>query len=733
MMCYGCGNWGAYIENAPSQDCHNCGNPLDFTALELFSSPETRLLPGVRDQQVEMGEFIDERLMSFMGAWVEAGRKPDLKKRASESTIMVIQAPTGVGKTYGYLLPVLAKPNLRVIVATATKNLQTQIEESIAKLAAGWQTKLGRSFEHSVLKGGSNYVCISRIQELADHARISDGDASFIFSQVDRNLRMGGWGETQSLDLSSRPKLAKFVYPLSCSRKSCEDEGIDCGYVRAVKSALDLETKIVSANQASLATMIAMSAPPKPRADGKEPTPSVWATMLSQFDVVIIDEADKFMDALRSAFMETGNFSSVYKATYSHIGRREASDPGAKPFYDLLEKLKDYVDHCCTHYAVGLRVATLDEDTLDMTEKLRDFVRDLTPMIGNAGHDNRAYLKRLKALESFLDAAFFGYPIRINVTEKKKGAFSLGNAKKRSDVDIEAFKPVNKQVVYDSLVGKTLIFTSATLGLDKSFDKFVHELGLGERYREEDTVELNTVFDYPRQAVLFTTEDPALDPRGTWNDEAKKKNYIATLAYEMKELVDITSGYAFLLFCSRAEMIATYKMMWQHLQRNHHEVFFQKQGMRTEKLLRDYTARAHHTLNMGSAGPVLFGLKSFWQGVSVEGLALQLVAVNKLWFPHKDDPHLAAVEQQHGRKSFMLYSIPKCIEQIVQAEGRLIRTPTDRGIFAILDPRLHVTKYGGKIFNSLHTRENAVRNTAELIRRWEGIQQYWAKKEASNG
>ncbi len=198
----------------------------------------------------------------------------------------------------------------------------------------------------------------------------------------------------------------------------------------------------------------------------------------------------------------------------------------------------------------------------------------------------------------------------------------------------------------------------------------------------------------------------------------------------MAELIEVTNGYAFLLFASRAEMALARQMMFKGLRGKDHDIFFQTPKTRTEALLRDFENRAHHCLKMGTPGPVLFGLKSFWQGVSVEGPALQLVCVAKIWFPHREDPYLVEAEERYGRKSFMLYSVPKCIEQLVQAEGRLIRTPTDYGIFAVMDPRLNTARYGSKIKNSLHTRENETMVLKDLKSRFQAIKQHW---EGNNG
>ena len=212
-------------------------------------------------------------------------------------------------------------------------------------------------------------------------------------------------------------------------------------------------------------------------------------------------------------------------------------------------------------------------------------------------------------------------------------------------------------------------------------------VGLTGGERPIDELVLPLVFDYPRQARLYV---PRTLPEPSYRGEAAER-YQRAIADEMRQLVEASHGRAFLLFSSRRMLEIVYRLLTPQL-----PYPLLKQGdMARQELVRRFRTQE---------GAVLFGLKSFWEGVDIAGEALSLVVIDKLPFDPPDDPvHEARVAQMKaiGEDWFGGYVLNSTILRLKQGVGRLIRTQTDRGVMAILDTRLHTKGYGRRVFASL--------------------------------
>jgi ATP-dependent DNA helicase DinG len=242
-----------------------------------------------------------------------------------------------------------------------------------------------------------------------------------------------------------------------------------------------------------------------------------------------------------------------------------------------------------------------------------------------------------------------------------------------SPIDVSA---IVQEMLFDRLKGTVL--TSATLTVDGSFDYVRGRLGLAKA-RE---VRLDSEFDYRRQSILYLPRNMP-DPRSP--------DFVGAVAGEVIEILQRTHGRAFVLFTSYVNLREVHRIAAAELE---FPIFVQGSAPRSA-LLRDFK---------GTANAVLFATSSFWQGVDVVGEALSCVIIDKLPFASPGDPITAARIEAIGARggsAFGEYQVPLAILALKQGLGRLLRHRQDRGVLAILDPRLRSMGYGRRFLGSL--------------------------------
>ena len=570
---------------------------------------------------------------------------------------LIVQAGTGTGKTLGYLVPAV-KSGRRVVVSTVTKALQDQLSQNdLPLLANAINDTLDHPLTWTVLKGRSNYLCKQRIVELADRtqSRLELGDVSpktkaDVKKLVDwsQNTETGDEGE---LDWQPQRQAWSMVSVTSeeCPGASRCPQGESCFAERARAQAQTSDIVVVNGWLYALDI----------NAEG---------TIIGEHDVVIFDEAHELEDVVSESSglaLSPSRITSVASSVRAIIREDAISGNFAKSASRLRDQLAPLINQ---------RVALpLAGESREILNELRGRVNGALESLRTiATSDDSAKQRKLRAqslcnrLIGDLDLALqdrAGYVAYVSGTTER-----CSLEMRPLDVGPALYESVWSQ--------RTAILTSATIPTN-----LPARIGLPTEKFEVHNVA--SPFDYERNALLYCAAhlpDPALGNR----DKA--------VHAEIEQLIIAAGGRTLALFTSYARLNAAYSDLSDRLD---FEILKQDDLPKME-LLRKFAE---------SEATCLFATQSFFQGVDVPGSTLSLVIIDRLPFPVPTDPLMSARREVHGKSAFTAIDIPIVATKLAQASGRLIRTQTDMGVVAVLDPRLVTKGYGKTIIAMLPPME----------------------------
>jgi ATP-dependent DNA helicase DinG len=615
------------------------------TAFEPFFQSVVSQLPGyeVRPQQLEMAGRIREAM--------EAGGQ------------LLVEAGTGSGKSFGYLIPAL-HAGKTVVISTGTIQLQEQLlEKDLPFLLKA----TGQNKSIALAKGRSNYLCRQKLWE-ADRS-IAAGDP--LRREVDRLLaEADAWdGDLASLSFNPAQRFWTEVASTAddCLGNKCEFFDRNPFRLARVKLA---RADIIVANHALYMVDLATG-----------------GGILPDHDLVIFDEAHHLPRVATQAFTASIGRYALTKLLQK-IRRRWQAPPEAIS-YALVEAESRLVDWIWKHGRVQFRLYP-DAEFLDIAETLLERLSELRAWMENGRLDEMLFLDsewqakaplhrpRLATQISNLIARweFFAHHIdatgaeRVNWVEvnRETGYFEL----------LSAPLDVSTPLALELWSQRTAILTSATLSIGGDFSYFRGQLGLA---RQTQQLTLPSPFDYAAQVRLYT---PALP-------EPQAPEYERASWQAMADILATSQGRAFVLFTSYKAMGAAFDALAGRL-----EYPRMKQGdLPRSKLIAWFKETPH---------AILFATSSFWEGVDVPGDALSCVIIDRLPFAVPDDPVVQAFVERlkmQGRDWFKEYTLPEAILRLKQGFGRLIRADGDRGVVAILDARLSTKFYGRNIIKAL--------------------------------
>jgi len=569
---------------------------------------------------------------------------------------LVVEAGTGTGKTFAYLVPALLSGK-RVLISTGTRTLQDQLfNKDLPQLAGA----VGVPARVALLKGRSNYLCSYRFEQM--------GGQHSLTGQRDRTLaRIERWARTtRSGDLAEVPGLND-AHPLwpqitstreNCLGARCAQIG-RCHVVDARRKAI--ESDIVIVNHHLLLADLAL------KEDG-------FGDLLGAADAVIIDEAHQVPD------LATQFFGARFGSRQVELLVRDARQELAQQGSTALGEECSAVERQLAAMAEILR-ASPRHDWLAADTPLADAASDLEEALRALG----AGLNERERGPGMAQAAARAVELagklgEITQAEEHEGARSVELTQRGFSLSLLPFDVAERFAALTGGTRAAWVFTSATLSVGEDFAHFTSRLGLAEA----ETLAIPSPFDFESQALLYLPERLP-DPASPAHTEAVIDAAVP--------LIEASAGGAFVLFTShRALQRAAVLLRARWTELGEFPLLVQGEAPR-EQLLRAFRE---------SGNAVLLGTASFWEGVDVKGDALRLVIIEKLPFASPDDA-LTRARIEHlkatGGNAFREYQLPEAALALKQGVGRLIRSETDRGVVVICDPRL-VDKPYGRVFRA---------------------------------
>ena len=585
---------------------------------------------------------------------------------------LVVEAGTGVGKTFAYLVPVLLS-GARTLLSTATKTLQDQLfVRDLPRL----RTALELPVTVALLKGRASYLCLHRLGRARQDGHLPDRFAVRALAKVEAWAQTTASGDLAELDgLDERSSIVPLV---TSSRENCLGSECpqyrDCHVMKARREAMLADLVVVN-HHLFFADMALRD--------------SGVAELLPSVEVAIFDEAHQLAEAGVQFLGTTLGSAQLIDFARDMLAVGLQSARGLAPWQELAAG--------CDHAARELRLAAQGEiGEVRGSLKLRWLERSggaaFQAGLARVGDACDAAAAALETV-SEIDPDFVRLHERAMRLAELAGQFAerpqpglirwidlLAHQARLVESPLDIREALREQMAKSA---KAWIFTSATLGDDDRLRWFTEPAGLDDAR----VLRLGSPFDYRAHARVFV---PRLFPKPS---DAGHADAVARLAARCASAL---GGRTFVLTTTLRSLQAVGAQLRVNLDAGDEqiEVLVQGQGSKRQLMQRFLDApRA-----------VLVGSQSFWEGVDVPGEALQCVLIDKLPFPPPNDPlveaRVARIESE-GRNAFAEYFVAEAAVALKQGAGRLLRSETDRGLLVVCDPRMATMGYGRRLFAAL--------------------------------
>ncbi|MBM7072709.1 ATP-dependent DNA helicase [Shewanella sp. 202IG2-18] len=576
-------------------------------------------------------------------------------------TTVVVEAGTGIGKSFAYLAPALIKKQ-KVIISTATKNLQQQLFDKDIPFIVGLTHPTARI---AILKGLSNYLCIRNLErELSTVSSLSE-------SVVSDLLKVQQWAQiTKDGDLNQINGVSESSSSLNlvrtkqgdCTGKKCVFYS-QCYSRKAKLSASESDILVINHHLVFNENFLAREGDDEYKIDA---------------DVLVFDEAHSLADALGQL---GGTFisESLIRRSIQQVTELFKSEIGdSPPFLKAIEALYialDYFKQWLKHHNISKLTINHLLSQRDSASYFWGIINACTDIINQGdvlvGRNQQfdTYIVELKELKEKMEALATTSDVRfVQYLKFENDRFEFDAI--LHDVKHELAKYINDKTA--------TIYTSATLSINGKLDYFTEPLGL----RKANSFVIESPFDYQRQAMLYIPR--AILPR----DENIRQQAFQKLC---EKLIKVNKGKTFILCTSHKAVRTIGAALTRSL---HYPVLVQGQTGR-QALLKKYRI-------LGDA--VLIGTYSFWEGIDIKGNQLSNIIFDKLPFPSPDDFFVQSKSEyisQQGGDSFSNNILPSAIQKLKQGVGRLIRHENDSGLITIFDERLVNKAYGQYFLSSI--------------------------------
>ena len=572
---------------------------------------------------------------------------------------LVVQAGTGTGKTIGYLVPAILADRT-VVVATATKALQDQLA---TKDLPFLQEHMDHPFEWAVLKGRSNYLCRQRVDELQSRDKGQMEIEEFAATTRVEINRLVEWSKhTPSGDqaeltwaASDRAWQAVSVGSDECPGASRCPKGPVCFAEAARDRAAEANVIVVNMHLYGLDV-------------------GSGGVILPEHDVLVVDEAHQLEDIMSDTVgleIAVGRFTNLAAAL-----KRILDDPAVVgPIAEAGVAVRDTLSPLFGQRLPVPFPAPVQELLVMLrgrVQRAQDALRAIETDVDDAKQRKLRGQQLATRLQESIDLA---------LGELKGYVAFVGGGPDYPRLEIAPLDvgPVLASGVWGR---RTAILTSATIPASLGA-----RVGLAQG--AYDDLDVGSPFDYEHHALLYCALHMP-DPRSP--------AYAAAVHDELVALIEAAGGRTLALFTSYKAMDAAAQAVRARVS---FPVLSQRDLPKTA-LVRAFSDDEH---------TCLFATSGFFQGVDIPGRTLSLVAIDRIPFPRPDDPLLSARRELLGAAAFGQIDLPRASMLLAQATGRLIRNATDRGVVAVMDPRLGKANYRWAIVNALppmrRTRERA--------------------------
>lgn len=618
----------------------------------------------------------------------------------SGDNTLIVEAGTGTGKTYAYLVPAMLWGG-KVIVSTGTKHLQDQLFQRDIPTV---RNALAVPVTVAMLKGRSNYLCHYYLQRTADNGRLPSRQDTAYLQEIVRFAKVTKSGD--KAELASVPETAPVWSMVTSTRDNCLGQECphykECFVMQARREAQQADIVVVNHHLFFADIML--------RDTG-------MAELLPNANTVIFDEAHQLPETATLFFGETLSTTQILELARDTVaeGLSHARDAveWVKLGGDLERAARDLRLAFANDQVVRMSLAQLGDDhpmfgALDALETALDALASALASQAERAESLGACLRRARELQDLLagwvtpGAAEAAAQADAAAAGDKTAADGDPNEKVRW---VEVFAhtvqlhetPLSVAPIFAKQragVPRAWVFTSATLSVRGDFTHYAAQMGLSSRR----SMTLASPFDYQTQGLLYVPRNLPQPSSPAFTDAV----FDAALP-----AIEASGGGVFML-CTTLRAVDRIASKLRDV--------IESRGWNTPLLVQGDASRTELLDRFRSYGnAILVGSQSFWEGVDVRGDALSLVVIDKLPFAPPDDPVLAArldALTKKGLSPFAVHQLPQAVITLKQGAGRLIRAETDRGVLMICDTRLVDKPYGRRIWQSLppfkRTREIAV-------------------------
>jgi ATP-dependent DNA helicase DinG len=644
-------------------------------------------------------------------------QQQEMAERVAESiecgTHAIIEAPTGVGKSFAYLIPAIIfarQKKRKAVISTCTINLQEQLINKDIPLL---RRILPYEFTSEILKGRNNYICTRRLNAaMTKQQELFDSNERSQLREIYNFVQKHNTGTFQDLPFKPTENLWSEISAEQgiCTSKSCgTSEDSNCFYQQA--KARFRKADVIVLNHYLLFTLLGLD---EFRGDGY-----IFAD-----DFLIMDEAHLteqiaarnvspsvskemirfWLNKLYNPRTEKGFLLTKRSDRLIRLVKQMHTENDY--FFSTLEsKVAEKYNVVSFKNVIRIREPIIMSDDFDeQLVDVGDELKKMLPTAKNSDEENeiRNYWTKFvgirTTLNEFLNQTHVETALSARSTSDRPAStvywieFSKG---KRKNVKL-CTSPLDMADFFRNHIfteEKTCIMTSATLSVNKRLDFFKRTVGA----EHVPGFILDSPFDYARQMKIYVAGDVPV-PKVSHVAEGiltPSVSYERILIDKISEYILKTNGGALVLFTNVKMLQMAAGMLSAELGVKDIKLFVQGDGMPNNKLLNEF--RKNHN-------SVLFGVDSFWMGVDVPGESLRNVIITKLPFEVPDDPITEAKMEaitERGGNAFYELSLPNAILKFKQGAGRLIRNKTDEGILVVLDSRILSKSYGKWFINSL--------------------------------